>query len=371
MHLYLHIPFCKQACFYCDFHFSVNLQKKSDLVKGIIDELSLQQDFLKNKSLTTIYLGGGSPSLLSNTELEQIFRQITNIYPIAKNAEITLEVNPDDVNDENLTLWKSLGINRISLGVQSFNENSLSFLNRAHTATEAQNALEFIFNAGFERVSLDLIYAIPCESNDIWKNDLAVAFSYPINHLSAYALTIEEKTVFGKRKLKGNFSEMEDALISEQFELLLEESAKAGFEQYEISNFARNEQYAIHNTAYWQGDEYLGVGPSAHSFDTQSRYWNIANNGLYLKAINNQKIPATSEILSIKDKANERLMTGLRTKWGVNKEDFKGLNQYTDFLDAVEKFENRGLLEERNGQIYLTQKGKLMADRVSSDLFFE
>ncbi|MFT5885908.1 MAG: oxygen-independent coproporphyrinogen-3 oxidase [Arcticibacterium sp.] len=372
MHLYLHIPFCKQACHYCDFHFSTSLAKKSEMVKAICNEISLQKDYLHDKELSTIYFGGGTPSLLSNSDLEIIFSRITEHYTLQKGAEITLECNPDDITIPRLQAWRSLGINRLSIGIQSFNEAHLKFLNRAHSAEESSTCIKDAIDSGFDNLSLDLIYAIPSKSNDIWKKDLQIVHELGIAHISSYCLTIEEKTVFGKKVKKKLMEPIDDNFASDQFNILLNEMAKNNYEQYEISNFAKVGKYAKHNTSYWQGDEYLGVGPSAHSFNKLSRQWNISNNALYLKSIQKETVPFDSEILNDTDRANEYIMTGLRTKWGVNLNVLEEIIplEKTPFPTQIKKFENNGLLTSQKKQILLTNKGKLMADFIASELFF-
>jgi oxygen-independent coproporphyrinogen-3 oxidase len=372
MHLYLHIPFCKQACHYCDFHFSTSLGKKNDMVKAICHEVVLQKDYLHNRELSTIYFGGGTPSLLSNSDLEFIFSQITEHYTIQKGAEITLECNPDDITIPRLQAWRSLGINRLSIGIQSFNESHLKFLNRAHSAVESTKCISDAINCGFDDLSLDLIYAIPSESNDIWKRDLEIVHDFNVTHISSYCLTIEEKTVFGKKVKKKLMKPIDDNFASDQFNILLDEMTKNKYEQYEISNFAKDGKYAKHNTSYWQGDEYLGVGPSAHSFNKLSRQWNVSNNALYLRSIQKEVVLFESEILKDTDRANELIMTGLRTKWGLNLNILREIIalEKTSFSTQIKQFENSGLLISKKDQILLTNKGKLMADFIASELFF-
>ncbi|AWV96843.1 radical SAM family heme chaperone HemW [Arcticibacterium luteifluviistationis] len=372
MHLYLHIPFCKQACYYCDFHFSTNSSKSDDMVNAICKEIELQKSFLGTNILETIYFGGGTPSLLSFEQIGQILNKIGQHFSIKPNAEITFECNPDDITIQRLTEWRSLGINRLSIGVQSFDENHLKFLNRSHSAAHSIQCISDAQKAGFDNLSIDLIYAIPSLSNDIWKLDLEKAFSFDVNHISSYCLTIEEKTVFGHRLKEKVMKPIDDDFASNQFDILLEAMSKNDFEQYEISNFAKNTAYAVHNTSYWQGDQYLGIGPSAHSFDTNKRFWNVSNNTKYLKAIATETIPNEFEILTAKDKANEYLMTGLRTKWGV---DLGKLNKILPlsskaFRQTLSRFSKEGLIIDQKGIITLSKAGKLKADYIASELFF-
>ncbi|WP_341225093.1 radical SAM family heme chaperone HemW [uncultured Arcticibacterium sp.] len=372
MHLYLHIPFCKQACHYCDFHFSTNTSRSQEIVNAICKEIELQKDFLGTKNLETIYFGGGTPSLLSISQIEQIFSKIAQHFTIQPRAEITFECNPDDITIQRLTEWRNLGINRLSIGVQSFDENHLKFLNRAHSTSHSMQCISDAQKAGFDNLSIDLIYAIPSVSNEIWKLDLKKAFSFDVNHISSYCLTIEEKTVFGHRLKEKVMKPIDDDFASNQFDILLEEMSKNSFEQYEISNFAKNTAYAVHNTSYWQGDQYLGLGPSAHSFDGNKRFWNVSNNTKYLKAIAVNTVPNEFETLSQKDKANEYLMTGLRTKWGV---DLGKLNKILplsskDFRETLMRFRKEELIREEKGILRLTKAGKLKADYVASEFFF-
>ncbi|WP_304234969.1 radical SAM family heme chaperone HemW [Jiulongibacter sediminis] len=369
MHLYLHIPFCKQACHYCDFHFSTNLSKKKELVNGLVREIELQKDYLNNKHLNTIYFGGGTPSLLDKEELSSVFEAINRFYTVDSKAEVTLEANPDDVNDKSLQLWKSLGINRLSLGIQSFDEAQLKYLNRAHTAEHAEVCIQKSLDAGFKDFSIDLIYGIPHPTHDIWKKNLEKALSYSFTHLSAYCLTIEDKTVFGHQLKKKQMKPIDEDFAAEQFEILLRETEKHQIEQYEISNFARNHQYARHNTSYWKGEPYLGIGPSAHSFDGINRQWNVSNNGLYMKTLAEGKVPFEVEQLSEKDLANELIMTGLRTKWGADLSKITSLVD-EDFNRTLSFYLDHQMLQKVGETIFLTPQGKLQADRIASDLFF-
>lgn len=372
MHLYIHIPFCKQACHYCDFHFSVNMAKRMEMVKAISKEIGLQNAYLKSNELSTVYFGGGTPSLLSNLEFQLIFNAISKNFTFHKEVEITLECNPDDITIPRLKDWKGMGVNRLSIGVQSFNDKHLKFLNRAHNCEHSIQCIRQAKQVGFENLTIDLIYAIPSKSNEIWKEDLGKAINFNIPHLSSYALTIEEKTVFGKKVKQKAMMPIDDDFAAEQFNILLEITLKNGYEQYEISNFAKKSQYAKHNTSYWQGDEYLGVGPSAHSFNIMSRQWNISNNAKYIKSISEEIVPSEVEYLTSINRANEYIMTGLRTKWGVNLNKLNeiwSLNK-TPFSAQIEKFENIELLKSLNNHIYLTNDGKLKADFIASELFF-
>jgi len=370
--LYVHIPFCRQACYYCDFHFSTNTQLKQDLIKAICQEIALQKDYLNQKHLKSIYFGGGTPSILEKNELEKIFATIAQFFSWDKDTEITLEANPDDLNCEKLKDLLSVGINRLSIGTQSFDENHLRFLNRIHSAQEAEASIRTAQEIGFENISIDLIYAIPASNHIIWEKDLEKTLALQVPHISAYCLTIEPKTVFGHRLAHKQMPPIDDHFASEQLQILLKTLQKAGYEHYEISNFAKNQKYSIHNTNYWQDGEYLGVGPSAHSYNRRSRQYNLANNAKYIVAINQAKIPAQIEMLSWKDKLNEYLLTGLRTKWGCKWKKINNLSKinFSEYQSKIlEKYKNQKMLMFDDEKIYLTEKGKFFADQIASDLF--
>ncbi|QHV99626.1 radical SAM family heme chaperone HemW [Spirosoma endbachense] len=375
MHLYLHIPFCKQACHYCDFHFSTNLSKKSTVVDAICAEIALQKDYLTEKSLETIYFGGGTPSLLTEPELAQIIETIHSHFLVSPTAEITLEANPDDLRAEKLQVLRRY-VNRLSIGIQTFDEAALRWMNRAHTATEAENCVSLAREAGFENMSVDLIYGIPDSGRSVplWQTDLQKMLELNVPHLSAYALTIEPDTAFGRWQQKGKLPAVDENLAAEQFEELTKALRDAGYEHYEISNFAKPGQYARHNTAYWQRKSYLGVGPSAHSYNGFSRQYNIANNARYVATIQQENIPATVEILTVADQVNEYLLTGLRTKWGCSLTELSKLLG-TDFMQTqatdLAAMYASGWLTRDDDRLRLTDSGKLFADRVAASLFVE
>jgi oxygen-independent coproporphyrinogen-3 oxidase len=370
--LYLHIPFCKQACYYCDFHFSTHLQAKTQLVNAICQEIALQKDYLPTNILQTIYFGGGTPSLLNEQELNQIFATIYQYFSVEKNAEITLEANPDDLNEENLKIFKTLGINRLSIGIQSFNENHLKYLHRAHTSAHAQTCVKLAQDLDFQNLTIDLIYAIPAQNHQIWENDLQTALALQVPHISAYCLTIEAKTVFGNWLKNQKIKAIDEEFAAQQFEILVNTLKINDFEQYEISNFAYKQHYSRHNSNYWKKGRYLGIGPSAHSYNGFSRQFNVANNAKYLQSIDNQVVPAEIEILSPIDQVNEYLMTGLRTKWGVDLQKIQ-VEYGFDLLDLQKKYFDKYLkinyLQIENNVLYLTESGKLLADEITSDLF--
>jgi oxygen-independent coproporphyrinogen-3 oxidase len=372
LHLYLHIPFCHQACHYCDFHFSTNTAYKSDLVNAICREIALQKDYLSDKGLKTIYFGGGTPSLLSAVELEQILDTIQQYFSVENEAEITLEANPEDLTSTYLSDLKTLGVNRLSIGIQSFREENLRFLNRNHSSAQALTCISKAQDIGIDNISIDLIYGIP--GNDL--HDLALdinkAVDTKVNHISAYSLTIEPKTVFGQQKKKGVFKELPEAIQSQKFSFTRNLLAEKGFEAYETSNFAKNQQYSKHNTSYWNQESYLGIGPSAHSFNQVSRQWNVAKNGIYTKAINEGSIPSEIEILTEANKINEYIMTRLRTKWGIEcskiEQAFSQLKVQAP-NDLFKIWQNNDWAHVSNGHLILTETGALMADKLAADLF--
>ncbi|MGX5858097.1 radical SAM family heme chaperone HemW [Dyadobacter jiangsuensis] len=374
MHLYIHIPFCKQACHYCDFHFSTNTTNKRAVVEAIAREIVLRQSYLPDGDMETIYFGGGTPSLLDEAELGFLLDTIHRQFQVAPNAEITLEANPDDLNAATLDMFAEAGINRLSIGIQSFHEPHLRFMNRAHSAVEAEQCVRLAQDAGIDNISIDLIYAIPSENHGILQRDLSKAFALGVPHISAYCLTIEPQTAFGSWLKKKKIQPIEEEYAARQFEILVGSLRENGYEQYEISNFARNGHYSNHNSSYWKQRPYLGVGPSAHSYNGVSREYNISNNAKYLEAIQKGIIPATMETLSPADQTNEYLLTGLRTKWGVELQKLEVLSAgrfASEAGDELERMTRKGWVREDSGILLLTEAGKLFADRIASDLFID
>ncbi|OJV15559.1 MAG: coproporphyrinogen III oxidase [Dyadobacter sp. 50-39] len=374
MHLYIHIPFCKQACHYCDFHFSTNTSHKGAVVEAIAREIVLRKSYLPEGDMQTIYFGGGTPSLLDQGELDFLLETIHRHFRVAPNAEITLEANPDDLHAASLQMFAKAGINRLSIGIQSFHEPHLRFMNRAHSAIEAEQCVKLAQQAGIDNISIDLIYAIPAGDHSILLSDLSKAFTLNVPHISAYCLTIEPQTAFGSWLKKKKISPIGEEYAAEQFEILTRSLAEKGYEQYEISNFARGGLYSNHNSSYWKQHPYLGVGPSAHSYNGTSRQYNVSHNASYLDAIAKGLIPATIETLSAADQTNEYLLTGLRTKWGVQLQKLKTLSEGEFALQAGEelaKMTRKGWITQESGVLLLTQAGKLFADRIASDLFIE
>lgn len=370
--IYIHIPFCKQACYYCDFHFSTNMESRIDLVNALVTEAQLQRDYLQGENISTIYLGGGTPSLLTKEELMFVLKSIRDIFSVDEDCEITIEANPDDLSFQKLLMLGELGINRLSIGIQSFDDEVLKYLNRSHNSAAAIQCVKDARSAGFKNISIDLMYAIPTQSDEAWKSNLIKAIDAEPEHISAYALTIEKQTVFGRWADKGMLKPLSEESAAVQMETLISMLDASGFIHYEISNFCKPGFISKHNSSYWKQEKYLGLGPSAHSFNGVSRQYNINNNHLYLRAIHEGKIPFESELLSNTDKVNEYLMTGLRTSWGVSLSKLK-IEYGFDLLLEQEGFVNdllvRKLATIENDILTLTTSGRLLADKISSDLF--
>lgn len=379
--IYIHIPFCKQACYYCDFHFSTSLKKKDELIKALINEVTLRKGELQGQTIETIYFGGGTPSLLSKDEILLIIESIYNTFEVIDNPEITLEANPDDLTSKRLKDLTISPVNRLSIGIQSFYDDDLRMMNRVHNAVEAKNCLSEATQL-FDNITIDLIYGIPNMSLEKWNQNLEITFDYGINHISSYALTVEPKTALDNFIKKGTYPPLDETLALKHFNHLVESSEKNGFVQYEISNFGKPDYFSKHNTSYWKGKWYLGIGPSAHSFTGNCRSWNIANNSKYIKAIQINELPNTVEVLSKEDQFNEYIMTGLRTIWGVSfdkvKTDFG--EEYLQHLKrASEKYIEQSLLcftsnefndnQNSTEKLITTQKGKFLVDGIASELF--
>ena len=368
--IYIHIPFCKQACHYCDFHFSTSLKKKSELVDAICEELFLRKNELK-ETIQTIYFGGGTPSLLTSKELQQILDAVYANFNISETPEITLEANPDDLTAAKIDRLSKSPINRLSIGVQSFFEEDLKLMNRAHNAIEAVECIA-IAQQHFNNISIDLIYGIPGLDRRRWLKNLEIAIAHNIPHLSCYALTVEPKTALESFIKKGIVPPVEDEVAQQHYELLLSEMERAGYENYEFSNFGKEGFHSRNNTAYWQGKSYLGIGPSGHSYDGKTRSWNVRNNTKYIKSINAGMLPLERETLSKTDKYNEYIMTGLRTKWGVSLEkvasDFGEEFEAYLLKQAKPQIEQK-LLFVQNGVLKVTMKGKFLSDGIAASLF--
>lgn len=370
--IYIHIPFCKQACHYCDFHFSTNTSIRKELIAALQTEVILQREYLKGEHVGTLYFGGGTPSLLMQDELQMLMSSITSNFTIVQPAEITLEANPDDLTKEKLDTLKKINFNRLSIGIQSFNNNILHYLNRAHSGEVSIEAVENSRKAGFTNISLDLIYAIPGQTNEMLRNDLEkITFLNP-DHVSAYSLTIEKKTAFGIWAKQGKLKEVQDDIAAAQLELIINYLEDKGYQQYEVSNFSKPGCESRHNTNYWKQQKYLGLGPSAHSYNGVSRQYNVSNNHLYVQSLNAGQVPCQSEVLTRENHVNEYLMTGLRTSWGVDLSKLKdqyGYDLISHQAQLLEQLQNQKLAIVTHEHVVLTKAGRFLADKISSDLF--
>ncbi|NRB54026.1 MAG: radical SAM family heme chaperone HemW [Saprospiraceae bacterium] len=369
--IYIHIPFCKQACHYCNFHFSTSLKQKEPLLQALLTEIEQQKGYLEGEELESIYLGGGTPSLLSAKELDLLFQQIQRFHKVVDGAEITLEANPDDLSREKLQALRKTPINRLSIGIQSFLEEDLRFMNRAHSAMEAEACIDLALEEGFTALTVDLIYGTPTLSHAQWEQNLQKVFEKPIQHLSCYCLTVEPQTALDHFVKTGKAQPVDEEQAAHQFERLIEASKAAGFEQYEISNFARDGYYAVHNSNYWKGKKYLGIGPSAHSFNGKSRQWNIANNSKYIQALSAGELSFELEQLTVDQRYNEYVMTGLRTIWGCEISKIYELSpkHALHFKHKVQTFMQAKNMEEIDGNYRLTEAGRLLADHIAMELF--
>lgn len=370
--IYFHIPFCKQACHYCDFHFSTNQQFKTEMVAAIQQEINIRKDYLQGERIKTLYFGGGTPSVLLAEEIKSLLDQIHTHFEVDKDAEITLEANPDDLTSEKLSALRAAGINRLSIGIQSFHTQQLQFLNRAHDAERASACVMEARAAGFDNISIDLIYAIPDESDLLWIQDIEKALSLAPEHISCYSLTIEPQTVFGKWAKYGKLKITEDEVAARHLEILMDRLEAAGYEHYEVSNFAKPGYYSKHNSSYWQGESYLGLGPSAHSYNKDSRQFNLANNHRYMQDLKSGIVPYEKEVLSDADKINEYILTSLRTSWGCDTQRLQQAFQYNLLSDQdqyIQQIIAAGYAELKLSTLVLTKRGKLLADKIASDLF--
>jgi len=365
--IYIHIPFCKQACYYCNFHFTTSLRRKNELVAALLSELDLRKGYLEDEPVQTIYLGGGTPSLLDAGHLRLLMEKILGNYNVIARAEITLETNPDDIADDKLKAWKEIGIDRLSIGIQSFFDEDLKWMNRAHSASQAMRSLE-LAKEYFDNISIDLIYGLPLLTHEKWKQTFDKAILYNIPHLSCYALTIEAKTPLHKMIRQNQAADISPERQSEQFLSLMSWAEKAGYEHYEISNFAKPGLRSRHNSSYWTGQKYLGIGPSAHSFNSRERQWNISNNTIYIDSIKKGLIPYEKETLTAVQQLNEYIMTSLRTKEGLHLSGLKKEVSY-ELRTASRKYVERGLMVKEGNYLRLTTEGKLLADGIAADLF--
>lgn len=370
--IYVHIPFCRRACHYCDFHFTTNLKNSTHLVDAILQELEFRKGYLKGEKVKTIYFGGGTPSLLPTSEIERILNSILRTQSVDAEIELTLEANPEDLSAEKIRELKSIGVNRLSLGTQSFIDAELKWMNRMHSANQATSAISNAQDQGFDNISIDLIFGLPYQTEKDWEMNLNTAISLGVQHISSYSLTIEPKTVLNNRINKGEQKPPNDGLAARCFEMNMDFLPAHGFEHYEISNFARDGFLSKHNSSYWLGANYLGLGPSAHSYNGTERQWNVRSNGAYIQKLDSKESFYESERLSTKDRINEHIMIGLRTKWGIQKALIEEIEQgsWQQLLGEISKLDNKDLIVNSN-RILLTDSGKLRSDHITATLFVD
>jgi oxygen-independent coproporphyrinogen-3 oxidase len=370
--IYLHIPFCKQACHYCDFHFSTSAKYKDEMVQALLQEINLQRDYLTGETIQTIYFGGGTPSVLSADEINLLINTVIQLHTVAADAEITLEANPDDLDQSKLKALRGTPVNRFSIGIQSFFDEDLQWMNRVHRSAEAEASVKRAQDIGFENITIDLIYGYPLLSDAKWKFNLDKVFELGIPHISAYSMTVEPQTALASFISKKKQPPMNEGQSAEQFTMMLDAMQTNGFEQYEISNFSKPGHYSRHNSNYWKGVKYLGIGPSAHSFNGDSRQWNVANNAKYIQSITENLIPAELEILTGANRLNEYIMTSLRTMWGLDLDKLNAIasSAATEVLRAAQPYFDDGSMLQNGNIITLTAKGKLYADNIAAGLFF-
>ncbi len=372
--LYIHIPYCKQACHYCDFHFSTNTQTADSLIEALIAEAKIQAHFLPDNQIHTLYFGGGTPSMLSEKQFIRLLNGISEVFDFSHLSEFTLEANPDDIDVTKLEVLNKIGVNRLSVGIQSLNEDVLGSMNRAHTSVQAIEALKLIKEAGFTNYSLDLMFGFPSDNHRILEKDLEVFLSWRPPHISAYALTIEPRTALGKWTNSGKFNPATDSFIAEQFELVYQALESAGYLAYEVSNFAFPGFESKHNSHYWKQLPYLGLGPSAHSFSGTQRFWNLSNNAKYIRTVQSGSLPQESEVITPTQWANEVLLTGLRTSLGADVsaiESKVAATEFEDFLKKSERLVEQGFLLKMDNRLSFSLKGRLVGDHLTSQLFFD
>ncbi|WP_158825189.1 radical SAM family heme chaperone HemW [Mucilaginibacter lacusdianchii] len=370
--IYIHIPFCKQACHYCDFHFSTSQRYRSEIVAALGKEIALQKDYLGGERIETIYFGGGTPSVLDAGEINFLLDTVTRYHQVSPEAEVTLEANPDDLSAEKVNALRQTAVNRFSIGIQSFFDEDLIWMNRAHRGNEAENSIKRAQDAGFTNITADLIYGYPLLSDDKWQHNIAQMLSYQIPHISAYSMTVEPRTALAALIKKKQTPPVNDQQSATQFVTLMNTLQAAGFEHYEISNFCKPGQYSRHNSNYWKGVKYLGIGPSAHSYNGIARQWNVANNAKYLKALDAETLAAELEELTQENQLNEYIMTSTRTIWGLdlNKLDSIADKASRQVLKDAQTFLTKGWMYQQNQTLYLTSEGKLYADYIAGELFF-
>ncbi|MXV49372.1 radical SAM family heme chaperone HemW [Pedobacter sp. HMF7647] len=372
--IYFHIPFCKRACHYCDFHFSTSLKLKDELLEAMKREIMLQKHYLANQKIQTIYFGGGTPSILRADEIQKLLDEISHFHDVDPDAEITMEANPDDLDAEKIKSLRQTQVNRFSIGIQSFFNEDLIWMNRAHLAVEAETSVKRVQDAGFENITADLIYGYPLLTDDKWTHNIDQLIQFDIPHISAYSMTVEPKTALASFIRRGKQIPMDEVQSSAQFIILIDKLASANFEHYEISNFAKPGNYSKHNSNYWNGISYLGIGPSAHSFNGKSRQWNIANNSRYVESLSQNNVPAEIEILSNANRLNEYIMTSLRTIWGMdlNKIEIDFGKEALQLIKSdINQFTEKKWLLKNGELITLSSEGKLFADRIAAELFVD
>ena len=368
--IYIHIPFCKQACNYCNFYFSTSLGNKEKFIQALLKEIELTKNYLGGKKIETIYIGGGTPSQLTIDDLHLIVEGLNAVYDLSELKEFTMETNPDDLKEiESIKALGTLGVNRFSIGIQSFFDEDLKYMNRAHNANEALTAIKKVQDAGFENITIELIYGTPTMNEERWYKNLETAFALNVPHISSYALTVEPKTSLERKILRGELKAVNEEQAATQFRILMDEMRAHSFEQYEISNFARDKKYALHNSNYWFGKKYLGLGPSAHSFNTETRRWNVANNISYINSLEKNKLNFEEETLSEAQKVNEKIMTSLRTQWGLIIAEC-GMRNAEVIQESLKQVDVAHYTFE-NGILKLTQEGNFFADAIAAQLFIE
>jgi oxygen-independent coproporphyrinogen-3 oxidase len=372
--IYIHVPFCRRKCHYCNFFSISSLKYKQHFLDALHEEIWLQRTYLADQEIHSVYVGGGTPSLMDPSEISKILEEIRKYYILSEDAEITLEANPDDMGKGTVGDYMNPGINRVSIGVQSFHDTDLVYLNRIHSATQAKNAIIEAQSAGFKNVSIDLIYGIPGLTNEQWEENLEIAFKTGVQHISAYALTVEPKTALDILIKKKKLPAPEDEHVIEHFRIMMAKMKENGFIHYEISNFCREGFYSRHNSMYWSGEHYLGLGPSAHSFNGISRQWNVSGIIDYIDQIKRKDRFFETEILTKDQKYNEYVMTSLRTMWGCDLDKIRkefGTELAVRSWQLAVQFIDSGLMVEKEGVYYLTDEGKLFADGIASDLFMD
>lgn len=371
--IYIHIPFCKQKCSYCNFHFSTSLNFKDEMLDAMKKEIFFRKDELQNKNLQSLYFGGGTPSVLSADEIKSLIDEVLKHFNFNNDIEITLEANPDDLNPQFLKGLSSSSVNRLSIGTQSFFDEDLKLMNRAHNASEAEGSIKRAQDFGFENLSIDLIYGSPTSNLEIWKENLNKTIALEIPHISSYALTVEPKTALENWVSKGKVANPKEEEQNREFYYMIDFLKDHGFNHYEVSNFAKEGFYSRHNSAYWKYQEYLGIGPSAHSYNGNDvRSWNVANNQQYIKKLNSNILAKETEILSQQDQFNEMIMIGLRTIWGVNLDSLNqkfSENILDKFNKEIQHKIEDGILKIENNHLKIPEKHWFMADGIASDLF--